>query len=154
MTFNGPTIIKGNIYNNTNYYYNTVAKNEKQDNRESKDETQFDTELIRSFVTDMHKDEIVKILTNMISPMIGTNKAKETLLPLFCAIFELGWMVRPDFRDFLEAFPTVSISKAAYSKYLPREKRNSEYSLRDNEQIEVLSEQMQLQLAQFLSPKM
>lgn len=151
MTFNGPTIIKGNVYNN---YYNTIEEKENKDKQESKEEASFDTELIRSFVTDMHKDEIVKILTNMISPMIGTNKAKETLLPLFCAIFELGWMVRPDFRDFLEAFPTVSISKAAYSKYLPREKRNSEYSLRDSEQIEVLSEQMQLQLAQFLSPKM
>ncbi len=137
----------------------TVIINERENNAHAEEPEEgadcekkedFDSDIIKSFVTDMHKDEIVKILTNMISPLIGRGRAKEALLPLFCAIYELGWMMRPGYSDFSKAFPSLQLSKAAYSNYLPKDKESSIYSHESGYNIEVLTEQMHAQLTQFL----
>jgi len=84
----------------------------------------FNRAAILRFIIVKDKDIIANILIELMGPYAGKGNAKNALLPFYCA-YDQGWVRRPEYKEFNEAFPSL-VSSGSYSNYMP--KNNEETS--------------------------
>lgn len=108
--------------------------------------TGFNCEKIISLLSIKDAEKCADILIDEILPYKDKGKPKMGLFPLFCAI-KNGWLERPAYKDFNEAFPGVCENDASYSKYIP-DGRKSEYETKPRRSFdfEAHCENMQLKV--------
>lgn len=104
---------------------NLILKEKAKNNQLTVDTSGFNREKIIALLCCKDAEKCADILIAEISPYKDKNKPKKGLFPLFCAI-ENGWLERPSYKEFDEAFPGVCTNDASYSQYIPDD-RASKY---------------------------
>lgn len=125
---------------------NTKLKEKNQIIDSTEDPTGFDREKIVALFSCKDAEECADILIEEILPYKNKSNPKKGLFPLFCAI-KNGWLERPSYKDFNEAFPGVCATDASYSQYIP-DGRDSRYEITPSKSfdIEAHCENMQTKL--------
>lgn len=101
-------------------------------------ESAFNRAKILSLITAEDADIIADILIEALGKYVGKNSPKQALLPIYCAIYEINWMAqRPEYDDFVAAFPGICNNAASYTNYVPTVKENSSYHKPSCKDIEI-----------------
>lgn len=109
--------------------------------------SEFNREKIIALLSCKDAEKCADILIEEISSYKDKNKPKKGLFPLFCAI-KNGWLERPSFKEFNEAFPGVCATDASYSIYIPDDgESNYEKKPSKSFDIEIHCENMQSKLS-------
>lgn len=113
----------------------------------------FNRNAILAMVTDPDKELIADILIENMGNYVGKQKPKAALLPFYCALYEINWIAqRPEYNDFVVAFPNLINSATSYSSYIPKSKQESKYHSCKDIDIVAMSEALQAALQSKKTP--
>lgn len=112
--------------------------------------TGFDRKKVIALFSCSNAEVCADILIEEILPYKDKAKPKKGLFPLYCAI-KNGWLERPSYNEFIEAFPGICANDASYSQYIP-DGRISNYEAKPKKSFDVEAhcESMQTKLSTLL----
>lgn len=116
----------------------------------------FNIDKILSLISAEHKDIIADILIENLHSFVGKNSPKFALLPIYCAIYEINWIaLRPEYDDFVAAFPGIVNNATSYKNYVPTVKNNSYYHNKSCRGIDIdnMCESLQTRLNERIKQK-
>lgn len=129
-----------------------IKKLKEQHNTDPFDKTSgFNRDKIITLLSCKDAEKCADILIEEILPYKDKGNPKKGLFPLFCAI-KNGWLERPSYKDFNEAFPGVCTTDASYSQYIPDD-RESKYETNPSKSfdIEAHCDNMQIKLSNLVN---